>query len=257
MLSVEIAEVSVTQMGFALMLKPDTRPKVVPIFIGPLETYSISSALEGHSLERPLTHDLLKTILKTMQYTLDKIIIDDFKAGTFFAKIYLKNRQDKTENSFIEIDARPSDAIALAIRFKSPMFMKDHVYDQTAIDMSLIQEKPDNPEQDFLSSLAESMPDELLTDEQKEELMQTILDEFSEADRFTSEKPRKKPKPKMNEAEQKLLTQKDVLNQRLKVAIQNENYEEAARLRDELQSLETRQAGQQQAQQTGNRSQNG
>ena len=60
MLEVRIVEVSVTRMGFAIVLKPLTRSRVVPIFIGPLETYSISSALDGQESERPLTHDLMK-----------------------------------------------------------------------------------------------------------------------------------------------------------------------------------------------------
>ena len=231
MLEIEIIEVSVTQMGFALMLKPPTREKVVPIFIGPLETYSISSALEGQKFERPLTHDLLKTILKSIDHSIEKIYIDDFRSGTFFAKLYIEAAAEP--GNYIEIDSRPSDAIALALRFKAPIFMAEHVYEQTAIDISLLKEKVKG--NDLLSS------DESLADEEKDELIQSIIDEFGEPPELPIRPGKKSVKEaeseKASETGAEFKSREEVLKQMLNVAISQENYEEAARLRDEISQL--------------------
>ncbi len=242
MLEIEIIEVSVTQMGFALMLKPPTHEKVVPIFIGPLETYSISSALEGQKFERPLTHDLMKSVLKTVGYQVEKVFIDDFKSGTFYAKLYLENEEGG--QAPIEIDSRPSDAIALAIRFRTPIYMAEHVYEQTAIDMSLLKEKPKNPEEEFLTSLTESLPDEILSDEQKDDLIQTIIDEFGEGEEVKKDSKKKESSEKKGKGGEKLQSREEVLKQMLKVAIAKERYEDAAQLRDELMSLRAARATQ-------------
>lgn len=253
MLEIEIIEVSVTQMGFALMLKPPTHEKVVPIFIGPLETYSISSALEGQKFERPLTHDLMKTVLNSTGYKVEKAFIDDFKSGTFYAKLYLEDSENEN-NAIIEIDSRPSDAIAIAVRFKAPIYMAEHVYEQTAIDMSLLKEKPKNPEEEFLTSLTESLPEEILSDQQKDDLIQTIIDEFGQATPAKGEKKggeksepgkeKKEKKEKKDKSGDKLQSREDVLKQMLKVAIAKERYEDAAALRDELLSLRATREGQ-------------
>ena len=139
MLEVKILEVSVTQMGFAIVLQPPGKKKVVPIFIGPLETYSISSALENQKSERPMTHDLLKTILVSLNYKVYKVVINNFQNGTFFARLFLTGNTD--EKDVIEVDARPSDSIALAVRFGAPIFMDEEVYEKVSVDMDLIKEK--------------------------------------------------------------------------------------------------------------------
>lgn len=223
MLEIEIIEVSVTQMGFALMLKPPSKEKVVPVFIGPLETYSISGALEGQKLERPLTHDLAKTMLQNLDQEVQKIVIDDFKEGTFYAKLYLAPAEKETEA--IEIDCRPSDAIALALRFQAPIYMLEHVYDATSIDTNLIKEK----------TKADDKSDE------KGEIIQNIIDEFGAP---PVEKPRNiKRTDERRSSDQegdKYLTKEEVLQQMLKTAISKEDYEEAARIRDEISKLRHR-----------------
>ena len=225
MLEIEIIEVSVTQMGFALMLKPPNKEKVVPVFIGPLETYSISGALEGQKCERPLTHDLAKTMLRNLDQEVRKIVIDDFKEGTFYAKLYLAPAEKEAEA--IEIDCRPSDAIALALRFQAPIYMLEHVYDATSIDSNLIKEK----------TKADDKSDE------KGEIIQNIIDEFG-APPPPVEKPRStKRTDERHSSDQegdKYLTKEEVLKQMLKAAISKENYEEAARIRDEISKLRPR-----------------
>ena len=225
MLEIEIIEVSVTQMGFALMLKPPNKEKVVPVFIGPLETYSISGVLEGQKFERPLTHDLAKTMLRNLDQEVRKIVIDDFKEGTFYAKLYLAPAEKEAEA--IEIDCRPSDAIALALRFQAPIYMLEHVYDATSIDSNLIKEKTkDNDKSD-----------------EKDEIIQNIIDEFG-APPPPVEKPRNTKRTderhSSDQEGEKYLTKEEVLKQMLKTAISKEDYEEAARIRDEISKLRPR-----------------
>ncbi|MDH5717254.1 MAG: DUF151 domain-containing protein [Spirochaetia bacterium] len=228
MLEIEIVEVSVTQMGFALMLKTPSRPGIVPIFIGPLETYSISAALEGQKTERPLTHDLVKNLLQVIDATVEKIVINDFKGGTFYARLYLKfNGKDK-KNEVIDIDSRPSDGIALALRFKSPIYMEEFVFEQTAVDAALIKEKRQSKDEDLIT-----ITDENLDDPETDESIQAML----EALKGKEELAKKGDKSQLKEDEFK--SKKEVLEQMLKVAITKEHYEEAAAIRDEIKSLKS------------------
>ena len=229
MLEIEVVEVSVTRMGFAVMLKAPGKKKVVPIFVGPVEAYSISNALEGQSFERPLTHDLVKTILTTMKSKVEKVFVHDFKSGTFYARLFLENSENSSlsDKKINELDARPSDAIALAVRFDSPIFVAEHVYDQTSIDPGLFQEKSKDLEEELLTSLAEAMPSELLGEEHKAELLSTLAEEFPT-------KPENSDK-KIDTSKYK--SKEEVLKLRLDVAVKRERYEEAAEIRDELERL--------------------
>lgn len=105
------------------VLLRDNRGRRVPIFIGPFETMSISMALEGVAVDRPLTHDLLKNAIDRMGGTVERITIDDLWQQTFYAKITVSQKNGETQ----DIDARPSDAIALALRTRSPIYMAESV----------------------------------------------------------------------------------------------------------------------------------
>jgi hypothetical protein len=98
----------------------DARPLL--IWIGPLEATSIVYALQGVSFERPLTHDLFKNFLERTAFTITRIEICDLENNTFFARIFF--RSGETE---FDMDARPSDAIAMAIRFNVPIYSEDAV----------------------------------------------------------------------------------------------------------------------------------
>lgn len=100
----------------------DNYGRKVPIVIGPFEAHAIALALNDETPQRPLTHDLLKNILTRLGVSLDRVVIDDIWQGTFYAKIYLLSGEEE-----IEIDARPSDAIALALRFRAPIYMAEGV----------------------------------------------------------------------------------------------------------------------------------
>ncbi|MGC8835212.1 MAG: bifunctional nuclease family protein [Armatimonadota bacterium] len=92
------------------------------IYIGQPEAMSISMATEGQTFVRPLTHDLMKTILERLGWRIERVIVDDLYNDTFYAKLTLTNDQTS-----IDIDCRPSDAIALAVRAKAPIYAAEDV----------------------------------------------------------------------------------------------------------------------------------
>jgi bifunctional DNase/RNase len=105
-----------------VILKDLEGKRYLPILIGPFEATAIALALEGTAVPRPLSHDLMRTILESLQGKLEQIIIYDIKDSTFFAKLIVRQNGDTTE-----IDARPSDGIALALRMQAPIFVTDKI----------------------------------------------------------------------------------------------------------------------------------
>lgn len=101
----------------------DNRGRRVPIYIGPFETMSIQMILEGVTVDRPQTHDLLKSAIDKLGGTVERITIDDLWQQTFYAKITVSQKNGSSQ----DIDARPSDAIALALRTRSPIYMAESV----------------------------------------------------------------------------------------------------------------------------------
>jgi uncharacterized protein len=119
MIKMDIKTVTADQGGnFLVLLMDDEEKKVLPISIGPLEAQAIAIVLQGETPPRPLTHDLLRTVCENLGGGLEKIVITDIRDNTFYAEIYLKQN-----DSIIVIDSRPSDAIALALRFHAPIYM--------------------------------------------------------------------------------------------------------------------------------------
>ena len=94
----------------------------LPILIGPFEAQAIQLVLESNRPDRPMTHDLIKSVLDRLGAIVDRAVIDDFWNTVYYAKLYLRNRTEE-----IEIDARPSDAIAIAIRFGAPIFVAESI----------------------------------------------------------------------------------------------------------------------------------
>jgi bifunctional DNase/RNase len=111
-----------------IILKSDDDEQAVPIWIGLLEATSIASALQNIKYDRPMTHDLLKNFADTLQFSIVKVEVCDLKDNTFYARIYFVSK----DQSF-DIDARPSDAIALALRFKAPIYVEDSVMQKSKI----------------------------------------------------------------------------------------------------------------------------
>ncbi len=106
------------------VLLQDNRGRSVPIWIGKYEALSISMALEGDVPDRPMTHDLLKNTIERLGGTVERIIVDDLWQSTFYAKITIVRNGES-----IEIDSRPSDAIALALRARAPIYVAEPVFE--------------------------------------------------------------------------------------------------------------------------------
>ena len=117
----------------------DDRPLL--IWIGALEATSIAYALQGIGFERPLTHDLFKNFLDRMNFSVTRVEICDLENNTFFAKLFFRSE----DNEFY-MDARPSDAIALAIRFQAPIYSEDSVIVKSRNEDETIEVADDSEE---------------------------------------------------------------------------------------------------------------
>lgn len=110
-----------------VFLKEIDGERILPIWIGPNEALAIAMGLEGVKVERPLTHDLIKNVINGLNASIMKIVVNDIQNNTYYARIYLK-----AKNSITEIDARPSDSIALAIRESAPIYVDEKVLNKGA-----------------------------------------------------------------------------------------------------------------------------
>jgi len=186
----EIWTVAKTDQGNAVLVKPVDGDKAVPIFIGPLEAQNILLGLGEVEIPRPLTHDLLLSLLSTLETKLVRVDIHTLSEGTYYSNLILEHGGQR-----LEVDARPSDSLALAVRADCPIY----------IDLDLVEESGVSLEQ--LRQAAVEVDTEDGDDEPEAE-------------------------PTARDAE------RDDLRIRLDQAVAQENYEEAARLRDLLQKLD-------------------
>ncbi len=172
MIKVEISGVAIDPVtkGFVVILKDKTEKKWLPIWVGHYEAKMISLALEKVIPVRPLPHDLIKNILDALDVVVTRVVICNIKGNTYFATVRLKINQTEKE-----IDARPSDAIALALRVNAPIYVTEEVLDKASTEKVTLK----------------------------------------------------------NEKEIKLIE----LQQKMQRAVEVENYEEAAKLRDQIRSL--------------------
>lgn len=126
--------------------------KALPIWVGVFEANAIALEMEKIPTPRPMTHDLIKNILEGVNAKVEKIIVNDLRNNTFYANVLLK-----INNHEIVIDSRPSDAIALALRAKAPIFVAKKVLDQAkGIDLS--QPKPTHEAEELKSWLEDLRP---------------------------------------------------------------------------------------------------
>jgi bifunctional DNase/RNase len=121
-----------------VILKDKGGDRVLPIWVGVFEANAIALQIENISTPRPMTHDLIKNILTEIDADVQRIVVSDLRDNTFYAMIYL-DRDGET----IAIDARPSDAIALALRTRSPIFVEDSVV-ESAKGLDLSKEPTDS-----------------------------------------------------------------------------------------------------------------
>jgi bifunctional DNase/RNase len=174
--------------AYAILLREIGAARRLPIIIGAFEAQAIALEIEGIKPPRPLTHDLLKHMIDNLGATIIEIIIDELRENTFFAKIVLE-----VSGLSNEIDARPSDAIALAVRARSPIYVAESVMEAAA----------------FVPS------DEAEGEEKQSESREQQEEEI----------------PKTKEA------QLAALQDKLRKAIETEEYERAAKIRDDIQKL--------------------
>jgi len=127
-MTIESIRVSMLNHQRVVILKEKEAERYLPIWIGPAEADAIAVKLQDYQVPRPLTHDLLGNVIGALGAAVNSIIVCDLKDDTFFAKIILAvNGQE------VEIDSRPSDAIALAVRVKVPIFADEAVLEKAGI----------------------------------------------------------------------------------------------------------------------------
>lgn len=192
--------------SYALILKEIDGDRRLPIVIGAPEAGAIAYELEGVHTSRPMSHDLMKTLIETFESKVLEICIHELKDSTFFAAITL-------ENTTVEVDSRPSDAIALALRFDAPIFIVESLLQEAGFSLDELDTTDDD-------DIEEIETFDISDDEEEDE-------EF-----FLPNKKSKKEKEHSSKT-----NKKDQLHDELQAAIQEEDYEKAAKIRDELEKL--------------------
>ena len=166
---------------FVVILRDDVNRRWLPIVVGSTEAQAIALQLENITPPRPLTHDLIKNLLDSIEVRVSRIVVSDLRENTYYALIGLK-----INSSSAEIDARPSDAIAVALRTDSPIYVDEEVMRKAAVS-------------------------------EKETGMVDAPEEFAPMDKL------------------------ERLNHDLRKAVTEERYEDAARIRDEINELKEKQ----------------
>ncbi|MGI6037547.1 MAG: bifunctional nuclease family protein [Limnochordia bacterium] len=127
-MKVKVVGIDQSSMLPVVIITDDAERGFIPIVIGPAEANAITLQMEGIKPPRPITHDLLKNILDGFNARVERVVITDLRDETYFARIYLQTPQGK-----IDIDARPSDAIALALRTDAPIYITEAVASKAMI----------------------------------------------------------------------------------------------------------------------------
>lgn len=206
LIRVELAGIPVSSAisggGYALLLKESEGERRIPIIIGHFEAQAIAFELEGLRPPRPLTHELIKNILDALSYSIEKVIISDLRDSTFFAKIILDS--DDIE----PLDARPSDAIALSLKFKAPIFITKEIIEEVGFTPKINLNEDDMDLNDLDSN------------------------DFQDEDDYQNDDSKEKSGQELKEEKLKKLQHE------LEEAVNKEDYEKAAELRDQIKKLE-------------------
>ncbi len=136
-MSIDSIRVSVMNHQRVVVLKENKSDRYLPIWIGPAEADAIAIKLQGVSVPRPLTHDLLYSVINALGAKVNFIVVSDLQNDTFFAKINITS-----SGGNMEIDSRPSDAIAIAVRAESPIYAEESVLDKAGIILDRETGKP-------------------------------------------------------------------------------------------------------------------
>ena len=140
--------------------------KALPIWIGSAEASAIIRKIENLNVARPMTHDLIVNLIEKTGYTLDRVEINDVEKETYFATLFLKDDND----NFIEIDSRPSDAIAIAIRVDAPIFVTANVLSNGSVSTDTAKDEEEAQEfKNFIQSIKPSDFAKLMKDREQHE----------------------------------------------------------------------------------------
>ncbi len=129
-LSIDSIRVSLSNYQRVVILKLKSKEMFIPIWVGPSEADAIAIKLQKVSLPRPLTHDLVISLLESLSISIEYVLIESMKDETFFAKIAIKNN-----DKIVMIDSRASDAIALAVRVTCPIYANDDVVEKVSVTL--------------------------------------------------------------------------------------------------------------------------
>ena len=136
-----------------VILRDEEGDRVLPIWVGIFEANAIALQIENVTTPRPMTHDLLRNVIADLDGSVEKIVVSDLKENTFYALIYVRTRGE-----LVAVDARPSDAIALALRVSAPIFVEDEVVKNA----KNLEFSPDKGDSERLAKWLESLdPEEL------------------------------------------------------------------------------------------------
>ncbi len=135
-----------TKMPIVVLKDPDNKLNL-PIWIGPLEAASMATELEGIRPQRPMTHDLIRNVLGDLGATIEAVEVTELRENTYFARILLRTREGRD----MEVDSRPSDAIALALRTKSPIYVAKKVLEMSSELHEQAVEPPNGADQNLAS----------------------------------------------------------------------------------------------------------
>lgn len=188
--------------SYALILKEIDGDRRLPIVIGAPEAGAIAYEMEGVHTSRPMTHDLIKSIIETFDTKVTEIFIHEMKDSTFYASLHFYGIESV-------VDARPSDAIAIALRFEAPMFIASSLLDLAGFSLEDFDGKEDDDDSD-----------ESDMEETEEEDIDFFLKDGAQKKRSNT-----------------TLSKKERLEAELEQAIKDEDYEKAAKLRDEIEGL--------------------
>ena len=174
--SVERVTLDTSSNRFVVILKDDAHKRWLPIVVGPAEAQAIALQLEKVIPPRPMTHDLMKNLIGSLKVNIQRVVVNDLRENTYYATIDIR-----LNGTTKKVDARPSDAIALALRTSAPIFVDEKVMRKASISGEMEAAKKDNREEKI-----------------------------------------------------------KLLNVRLQEAVNEERYEDAARIRDEIAELKSR-----------------
>lgn len=154
MIPVKVKEIAYDiMMNPVVLLMDEDELKALPIWVGPFEAHAIALALQGIRIDRPLTHDLLKGICDRLETRLSMVVINDVRDGTYFAELHLWRHDHE-----LVIDSRPSDAIALALRTGTPIYLTEKVAQGSLAIQDLLGEEQHQELKELLES---SRPNDL------------------------------------------------------------------------------------------------